>query len=101
MTQASDTRDERARKNLSLILQRLSSVGQARLAESLNVSEATVSRWKAEQAEQFSKILAELGIKCVPIEMQCYQPDYIRAIFTLAQLQMSKATPESLWEGQE
>lgn len=76
--------DERSRKNLKAILHGLSSVGQARLAEALGVSESTVSRWKAEQAEQCARALAALGLKVVPIEMRCFDPRKIDAILQLA-----------------
>lgn len=76
--------DERARKNLQAILRRLSSVGQASLATGLNVSEATISRWKAEQLEQCARAISLLGLKVVPQEMRCYHPQKIDAILTLA-----------------
>lgn len=75
---------ERARKNTALILQRLSSVGQARLAEGLGVSEASISRWKSEQAAQCANALAMLGLKVVPEEMRCFDSKKIGAILELA-----------------
>jgi DNA-binding transcriptional regulator YdaS (Cro superfamily) len=84
MAESLTERDERARKTLSLIFQRLSSVGQARLAEQLSLSEASVSRWKSEQAEVCAKALAALGLKVVPEEMRCYHPKKIDAILVLA-----------------
>ena len=76
--------DERARKNVQAIFQRLSSLGQARLAESLGVSEATISRWKAEQVEQCAKALSALGLKVVPETARCFNPKKIDAILELA-----------------
>jgi DNA-binding transcriptional regulator YdaS (Cro superfamily) len=78
------TPDERARKNLQSIFRALSSVGQARLAEAMNVSEASVSRWKTEQAEHCARALSALGLKVVPIEMRCFDPKKIDAILQLA-----------------
>jgi hypothetical protein len=82
--------DERAQKNQTLILTRLQSVGQARLAEALNTSESTVSRWKAEQIEQCARALSALGLKVVPTEARCFDPKQIEAILQLAKLKMSE-----------
>lgn len=60
-----------------MILRRLASIGQVKLAEALGVSEATISRWKSEQAEQCAKALALLGLKVVPVEFECYKPDTV------------------------
>lgn len=82
--------EERARKNQTLILERLASVGQAKLAETLKTSESTISRWKAEQVEQCAKALSALGLKVVPTEARCFDPKHIDAILQLAKLKMSE-----------
>lgn len=82
--------DERARKNLQAIFQRLSSVGQAQLASTLNVSEATISRWKSEQAEQCARALSALGLKVVPVDMRCFDPKKIDAILQLAKSHLAE-----------
>jgi Bacteriophage CII protein len=79
---------ERARKNLTVILQRLAAVGQARVAEGIGQHESTVSRWKGADAEQLAKMLALMGLKVVPIEMRCYPQHKIDAIFVLAKASM-------------
>lgn len=76
--------DERSRKIVAIVFQRLSSVGQSRLAESLGVSEATISRWKAEQVEQCARALSALGLKVVPETVRCFNPKKIDAILELA-----------------
>jgi hypothetical protein len=63
---------ERARKNHTLILQRLASVGQSQLAQALGVSESAVSRMKDKELADLSKLLAVLGLKVVPLEMRCF-----------------------------
>ena len=92
--------DARTRKNLTAILQRLASVGQVALAEALNVSESTVSRWQAEQAERCAQALAVLGLKVVPIEMRCFDPKQIDAILQLAKTQLAKIenTDQLAWD---
>jgi len=100
MPAVSPDRTERARKNLTLILRRLASVGQVRIADGLGISEATVSRWKAEEAEQCAAILALLGVKVVPEEMRCFDPQKIGAILDLAKAHLAEIEkPEQLaWE---
>lgn len=99
MAALSDQQLARSRKIASLILQRLSSVGQVQLAEALGSSEASISRWKTDQIEQCAKALAVLGLKVVPEDARCYKPDAIEAIFTLARMQVESADVQSLvWE---
>lgn len=92
---------ERARKISTLIFHRLSSVGQATLAERAGASEPTVSRWKSEQVEQCAKFLAHLGLKVVPEEMRCFDPAKIGAILQLAKAHLSEieGTEQLEWEG--
>lgn len=82
--------DERTRKNHAAILGRLASVGGARLAEALNVSEATVSRWKSEHAEQCARALSALGLKVVPVDMRCFDEKKIDAILQLAKSHLAE-----------
>lgn len=99
MDASSSEPTEMARKNLSALLHRLSSVGQNTLAQGLGCSEPTVSRMKDKEFPDIAKMLAVLGLKAVPIEMKCYRPDAIEAIFTLARMTVQQNTPESLlWE---
>lgn len=81
---SSDDTVLRARKNLAAIFQRLSEVGQSVVAQRLSVSDATVSRWKTEDAELCAKLLAEIGLKVVPIGLKCFSPAKITAILQLA-----------------
>lgn len=101
MPELSDEMLARSRKNQTLVLQRLASVGQAPIAQGLGVSEATISRWKSEQSEQTAKMLALLGLKVVPATMQCYEPKQIGAILALAKARLAQIeTPSELeWEG--
>lgn len=88
---------QRAQKNHSTILQHLASIGQVRVAETLGLSESTVSRWKDVEIERIGKMLAVLGLRVVPITMKCYPADKLAAIFTLAKAHMeSMRSAESL-----
>lgn len=81
---------ERARKNLALILTRLSSVGQAEVAKSLEVSESLISKAKSGDLELVAKILARCGIKCVPSHLRCYEPKQMEAILVLAKERLAQ-----------
>lgn len=83
--------DERARKATSLVLQRLSPAGtQCNVAVGLGVSESTISRIK-EHIEPVMRLCAQLGLKVVPVEMRCYAPEDLEAVFRLAKSAISKA----------
>jgi predicted XRE-type DNA-binding protein len=80
----------RARKIEAQILNRLASVGQARIAEQLGINESTVSRWKDGEIARFAKFLALLGLKATPQEYKCYDEKTLEAMLTLAQQRMSQ-----------
>jgi hypothetical protein len=81
---------ERARKFHALALQRVASVGQTSIAEQLQVSESTVSRFVSADLERACQVMSILGLKVVPIDMKCYPKDQIEAIFTLARASMNR-----------
>jgi hypothetical protein len=97
MTPVSAADAERARKFQGLVLQRLASVGQRHVAEQLTTSESTVSRFVSSDLERVCLVLAALGLKVVPGEMQCYPPDKIRILLCLARDHLNHLeTPEQL-----
>lgn len=49
----------------------------------MGVSESTISRMKNEQLESFCLMLAHLGLKVVPTEMQCFPAERVQALLTL------------------
>jgi len=83
----------RSHKNQSAILQRLSSVGQARLAETLGCHESKISRMKDKdgEIEKMARILSALGLQVVPADMKMYPDDQIDALFTLLRAHMNRA----------
>lgn len=99
MSESSDEQAARTRKNASAILQALASVGQAQVAQTLNVDEATVSRMK-DRAEQWGALLARCGLKVVPATMRCYRPEYVDALHFLAREQLDRMqnVPTLDWE---
>lgn len=94
--------DETARKIASLILQRLSEVGQNEVARTLGTSDATVSRLKAD-IPQLSGLIAKCGLKVVPMGYRCVEPKKMDALLTLAGLQIDqlRQRPELVWEDAE
>lgn len=79
---------ERSRKNESIVLQRLLSVGQANVARELKISESTLSRRKDGDIAEFCTMLAVLGLKVVPTSMKCYRPEDIEPLLALARQRM-------------
>lgn len=71
----------RARKNYSVLMQRLASIGNGPVALAMGCDEATISRMKPEKFEQFAQILAVLDLKIVPNDMRCFNQRDIEAIF--------------------
>ncbi len=43
-----------------------------------------MSRLLSEHLDRFSAVLAHAGLKVVPAEMQCFAPDKVQALLTLA-----------------
>lgn len=78
--QLNPEQEARARKNYSLIVQRLASVGNAPVALAVGCDESTISRMKPEKFQQFSEILSVLDLKIVPKEMRCFNQRDIEAI---------------------
>lgn len=78
----------RARKNYSVLMQRLASVGNGPVAVAVGCDEATISRMKPEKFQQFAEILAVLDLKIVPKEMRCFHERDIETILHQAKRYM-------------
>ena len=89
---------QRARKNESVILQALASMGQIELARAMAVSESTVSRLKDGQISTVAVAMAHLGLKCVPVGHCCFAPEYVEALKTLAAVGLQHSAPTLDWE---
>lgn len=87
---------ERSRKNASAILRGLAGTGQARVAELTGVSEATVSRFKDGGIDHAAALIAACGLKCVPDGVQCFDPEYVRALKVMAGVGLESAEPKTL-----
>ena len=80
----------RARKNESVLLERLALVGLEPVATALDVDISTVSRMKGEAMQRFATLLAALNFKIVPTDYQCHDPAYLQALHTLAERELSR-----------
>lgn len=88
---------ERSRKNEQVVLQALAATGQAELAKAMAVHESTVSRMKESGIATFSAALAHLGLKCVPVGVECFDPAYVDALRTLAGVGIKQSAPRLDW----
>lgn len=86
MTESSPTACERARKAYTLALHRISRVGQSTVAQEIGTSPTTVSRFVSDPdgLERACKVLAAVGLKVVPVAMQCFPPEKVAIFMTLA-----------------
>jgi predicted XRE-type DNA-binding protein len=99
MNELSNSMAERSRKIERVILHAIADKGQAAIADGIGASESTVSRLKDGQIETLSKVLAACGLKVVPSEYKCIDPQKAQAMVTLYEAAMSKIpnTVELLW----
>ncbi len=76
---------DRARKNEKTVLSAVGKVTGKTVAERMELSETTVSRFKNGELAEWSAFLACAGLKVVPVTLKCYDGQIIDAMFTLAQ----------------
>lgn len=88
---------ERARKNVQVVLQALAATGQSELAKAMAVHESTISRMKDGGIDTFGAALAHLGLKIVPVGVECFDPVYVEALKTLAARGIGAEAPKLDW----
>lgn len=100
MSEVSAGAEERARKNLSLCLQRLASVGQREAAEAVGVHESTISRMKEGDLEKVCRLLAACDLKVVPGSYRCAKPEIIEAalVFARAAIEQTSRDQTLVWD---
>lgn len=87
---------------MSLVLSRLQEAGRAvSVASAMGISEATVSRIKNDRLEETMLFLAHLGIKCVPAEFRCVDPERMAAFSVLFDAAMAQRRPSELVWGDD
>lgn len=84
---------KQAQRNERVILQTLAKVSQVRVAERMGISESAVSRMDKQSIAAF---VAACGLKVVPAEMQCFDPEYIKSLKCLAGVGLQAPEPISL-----
>lgn len=88
---------ERAQQAQSLVLQRLAATTQASVATAMGASEATVNRIKTERLEDVLLMLAHLGLKVVPAEYKCVDPESY-AFLTKTHERVMRVQPALIWD---
>lgn len=91
---------DRAKKGLSLALKRLAECTQTSVAVAMGVSETTMNRIKTERLEEVVELLAHLGLKVVPSDYRCVDPDAYAFLTSTHERVMRKA-PQLIWEREE
>ena len=92
---------ETARKGVQLAFQALQEPGKAgAVAVSMGVSDSTVSRLKTERMEEVVLFLAHLGLKVVPAEFKCVDPEAY-AFLTKTHERVMHRAPQLIWEQDE
>lgn len=98
MSAVSNAPPETARKGVQLALQRLQEGGKAgAVATAMGVSDSTVSRIKTERLEEVVLLLAHLGLKIVPADFKCVNPDAY-AFLTRTHERVMREAPQLIWE---
>lgn len=92
-----------AAKSSSLFFARLRSVGGDSVSKILGCSESTVTELSGDKYKfnfnSMTELLARMGLKIVPAEYKCYNPEDIEHLMHFAKKGMEKTTPDSLeWD---
>jgi hypothetical protein len=89
---------ETARKGVQLALQRLQEPGKAgACAAAMGTSDSTVSRIKTERLEECVLLLAHLGLKVVPADFKCVNPEAY-AFLTSTHERVMREAPQLIWD---
>lgn len=100
MEQVSIPTTERARKFVSIAMQRISEVGQNTIAIEIGVSPPTVSRFVSDDLERACQVIAAAGLKLVPADRICVDSAMYQSLVTIASAAMANPnTMQTLvWE---
>jgi predicted XRE-type DNA-binding protein len=96
-----NTPSVRARKIASVVLKATQrDATQAAIAASIGISESTLSRLMSDHLDKFAQVLAHAGLKVVPVTVQCYSPEKIGALLTLARDHLAQihGTEQLIWD---
>ena len=87
-----------AKGNEASMLRQLQRIGQVNVARAAGVSEASITRWKDGELSRMSIALAAMGLKVVPVENKCFQPEYIDALRMLARQALDEPAQVLEWD---
>lgn len=88
---------ERAKQAHTLVLQRLAATTQVALSAAMGTSESTINRIKTERLEEVLLALAHLGLKVVPAEFKCVDPEAY-AFLTRTHERVMRQAPQLIWD---
>lgn len=91
------TPTERAQQAQTMVLQRLATATQSATAAAMGVSESTINRIKTERMEEVLLMLAHLGLKVVPAEFRCVDPEAY-AFLTRTHERVMRQAPQLIWD---
>lgn len=98
MATVSSPPDERTRKAMQLVLQRLQEPGTAvAVAVAMGTSESTISRIKTERMEEVLRLMSHLGLKVVPADFKCVNPEAY-SFLTSTHEKVMRLAPQLIWE---
>lgn len=82
-----------SRNMQSQILQGIDRETQGVVADCMNVDTSTITRWKEKDGRIASvcDLMAVLGLKVVPMDMQCYNPAKVEILWALAKDNLTRS----------
>lgn len=91
---------DRAKQAHSLALQRLAAVTQTAVSTAMGTSESTINRIKTERLEEVLLMLAHLGLKVVPADFKCVNPEAY-AFLTTTHERVMRTAPQLIWDTEQ
>lgn len=92
----------KARTYMALAMQRAARVGQNDIGNAIGIDGSTVSRFMSDEKDMSRAlaILAAMGLKVVPAEMQCFPPRKMQLLLELARdhLVQMETVEQLTWE---
>lgn len=86
MPELSLSSDGIARESLSTIFHALSEKGQGSVAQTMGISDSSMSRWKSDEIPVMARLLAALDLNVYPKSFIVVDPEYLNALRVLARV---------------
>jgi len=81
---------ERAKKNQSIVIKTVERITGKEIAQRMDASDSTVSRFKNGELAEWSAFLACAGLKIVPTDARCYPPHIAEAMLAFTKHNVSR-----------